>query len=307
MTTGLPYPGLIQAWLSFIRPKTWGVAIAPVVSALALVYAETRLLSPVVALLTLTLALLMQITTNMENDLGYTVRKAEKSNRKGLPRATANGWISMGTARVAIGVTICLALLNTLWLVVSGGWAFFFIGLVSVIAAYCYMGGPWPIAYSPFGELLVLIFFGLTAVCGTYYLQAHTVSLNAILLGIAIGATAASVLAVNNWRDKEHDASIQRHTLAVVTSSRTFTAVFLAMVVVPFVLLLWFCATLKTPWILLPLVLVPGLPKLLKDFQTKHGYELNSVMFGCVKLGLLYALLFTLGIILNIVLPISLP
>ncbi len=302
MITSLPYPGLVRAWLSFIRPKTWGVAIAPVVAALALVFLEHRTFSPIVALLTLTLSITMQIITNMENDLGYTQRKAEKSNRKGLPRATANGWISITAARRAILLMVALGLLNTVYLVYVGGWGFLLIGCTSMIAAYCYMGGPIPIAYTPFGEVMVLIFFGLMAVCGTYYLQAMSVSTNAVLLGCALGSTAASVLAVNNWRDREHDASIARRTLAVVASDRGFQFIFAAMLLLPFIVLLVMSWQLQSFWVLLPLVLLIRLPDLLRRFTTLSGYDLNTVMFACVKLGLLYATLFTAGVGLELAL-----
>ena len=54
------YPGRLGAWLAFTRPKTWLLAVAPVLAALALAWAEAHAFSPVVALLTLTIAVLMQ-------------------------------------------------------------------------------------------------------------------------------------------------------------------------------------------------------------------------------------------------------
>ena len=45
-------------------------------------------------------ALLMQPITNLQNDVGYTVRGGERggehgTKRTGLPRATAQGWLSV--------------------------------------------------------------------------------------------------------------------------------------------------------------------------------------------------------------------
>lgn len=177
MTADSIKPGSLQAWLAFTRPKTWGVAVAPVLAALTLSVYETNELHWETAFFTLTIALLMQIVSNMKNDLGYTEKKAETGNRKGLPRATSFGWISVDLAKKAISFTIALSLINTIILVYFGGWMFLIIGIISVIAAFTYMGGPKPIAYTPFGEITVMIFFGLTAVCGAYYLQTHTLSL----------------------------------------------------------------------------------------------------------------------------------
>ena len=300
MASQQPYPGLLNAWLSFIRPKTWGVAIAPVIAASALVYLERKTFDITTALATLALALLMQILTNMENDLGYTKRKAEKGNRQGLPRATTNGWISIPEAQNAIIFTCLLCGIDTLYLMWIGGPVFFLIGLLSAIAAYCYMGGPYPIAYTPWGEITVLLFFGLIAVCGTYYLQAHILTFNSLLLGIAIGCNATSVLAVNNWRDREHDASIHRKTLAVVASKPVFTILFKGVMLTPLIISLYLAWNLQAPFLSLPVLLVLFLPKIFKGFNTLSGIDLNKVMFSCVKNGLLYALLFTLGIGLSL-------
>ena len=293
-------PNSIQAWLAFTRPKTWGVAIAPVIAALSLAFYETNTFYGVTAFFTLTIALLMQIVSNMKNDLGYTEKKAETGNRKGLPRATSMGWISVQTARKAIQITIILALINTLILVYFGGWGFAVIGIFSVIAAYAYMGGPRPIAYTPFGEITVLIFFGLTAVCGTYYLQTHTLSLNAILLSVALGAIASSVLCVNNWRDREHDKSVGRRTLAVVLGDKTFFRIFQGLMFAPLGLAL--CMALfghlwPAVTVLLSLPIALPLPQQLKSL--KHE-ALNKTMFACVKYELIYAFLFSSGILISI-------
>lgn len=80
-------PGSVKAWMAFTRPKTWGVAVAPVIAALSLALFETGRFDGLTAFFTMTIALLMQIISNMKNDLGYTEKKAETGNRRGLPRA----------------------------------------------------------------------------------------------------------------------------------------------------------------------------------------------------------------------------
>ena len=99
-------PGSLKAWAAFTRPKTWGVAVAPVIAALSLSVCETGRFSALIAFFTLTIELFMQIVSNMKNDLGYTERKAETGNRKGLPRATSMGWISVPAARSTPCATI---------------------------------------------------------------------------------------------------------------------------------------------------------------------------------------------------------
>lgn len=289
-------PGSLKAWAAFTRPKTWGVAVAPVLAALSLSVCETGRFSALIAFFTLTIALFMQIVSNMKNDLGYTERKAETGNRKGLPRATSMGWISVPAARNGIRVAIVLALLNTAVLIYFGGWIFALIGLSSVTAAYAYMGGPKPIAYTPFGELTVLIFFGLTAVCGTYYLQAGFLSLNAVLLGIALGSIAAGVLCINNWRDRVHDRSVGRHTLAVVLNDGPFMALFTAMTVLPFFLTTVMTVINPSLWpTLIVFLCIADCFTIPRDMRRFQHEELNKTMFACVKLELKFSVLFAAG------------
>ncbi len=298
MSADAVQPGSVKAWLAFTRPKTWGVAVAPVIAALSLATFETGCFDAITALFTMTIALLMQIISNMKNDLGYTEKKAEIGNRKGLPRATTQGWISIPTARRAIVTVIVLALLNTAILIWLGGWVFALIGITSVIAAYSYMGGPKPIAYTPFGELTVLVFFGLTAVCGTYYLQTFTVSVNAILLSVALGSIASAVLCVNNWRDRVHDKSIGRHTLAVVLGDKVFMIVFRILTVLPIVLGLVIAITPGLWPCLSVLFCLPLCLPLVKQLTTLQHEALNATMFRCVKYELAYSIFFSAGALL---------
>ena len=290
------YPGCFAAWLAFMRPKTWALAVSPVLAALALAWSEQRAFDPVVAFFTITIAVLMQATSNMENDLGYTERKAEIGNRRGLPRATTRGWISTAAAKRAVAFCALLAILNTGALIYFGGWVFAAIGLSSLAAAYCYMGGPKPIAYSPFGEGLVLVFFGLTAVCGTFYLQAGSISVNAWLLGAALGSIAAAVLAVNNFRDRAHDESIGRRTLAVVLGRDQFLKLFEFLVVAPYLLVAAMVVKDMTYWpYFLVMMSFPDCMRLPNQLKRLEHEALNGVMFACVKLEVKFSLLFAAG------------
>lgn len=293
-------PGRFASWLAYVRPKTWGVAVAPVLASLSLYVSEHHSFQWDVAFFTLTIAVLMQIITNMQNDRGYTQRKLEKGNRRGLPRATVNGWISMKAARYALLGAVFLALLNTAVLVWYGGIVFLAVGVASVLAAYAYMGGPKPIAYTPFGELVVLIFFGLTAVCGTYYLQAGVLSFNSVLLGVALGSVAAAVLAVNNWRDHVHDASVGRRTLAVVCPPKLFVMLYEAMLLLPYFLVLVMVLRDLSYWpYLLVIFTLADALHLPPQLTKKRHEELNGTMFATVLLEVKFALFFTTGALIQ--------
>ena len=96
-----------------------------------------------------------------------------------------------------------------------GGWPIFVAGIASATAAMAYSGGPRPISYTPFGDFVVWLFFGLVAVGGTYYLQTLTLSPGVLVAATMVGLPAAAVLVVNNYRDLDPDRAVGKRTLAV--------------------------------------------------------------------------------------------
>jgi len=93
-------------------------------------------------LLALAAAVLLQVISNLQNDVGYTTRGAERhGNRTGLPRATANGWLEIEQVRRAIVICCGLTLLLGVPLVIAHGWPVLAMGLSSLVAALAYMGG----------------------------------------------------------------------------------------------------------------------------------------------------------------------
>ncbi|EXJ15586.1 1,4-dihydroxy-2-naphthoate polyprenyltransferase [Imhoffiella purpurea] len=206
-------PPLPARWIAAARPKTLPLTVTPVVAGIALAVAETGSLSPWIALCTLLGAVAIQIGTNLYNDASDFERGTDTEDRVGPARATAQGWFSARQVKMAAHLMFALAFLLGLVLLMHGGWPILAVGLASLVAGYAYTGGPRPIAYGPYGEIFVLIFFGLAAVGGTYYLQTLDFGRTPLLAGFALGLPAAAVLLVNNYRDLETDRAGGRRTL----------------------------------------------------------------------------------------------
>ena len=186
--------GSLAAWAVAVRPRSLLVAISPVLVGATMGFERTGRIDWLAAVLVLSAALLMQVITNMQNDVGYTVRGGDSSGtRTGLPRATANGWLSVRHVRGAIVLTALLSVAVGLALVAYRGWPVLAIGSASLLAALAYMGGPRPIAYTPLGELTVFVFFGLVAVSGSQYLQAGQQYGNMASQGGALAGQEASI------------------------------------------------------------------------------------------------------------------
>ncbi len=251
------------------------------------------------ATLALVGSVLLQIIANLQNDVGYSARGADSDRRVGFPRATSNGWLTPREVRIAIALAVALVALIGLPIVARWGLPALVMGVASLLGALGYMGGPRPIAYTPFGELTVFVFFGLVAVAGSGYIQTGTVDAPLWLAGAAIGSLAAAVLVVNNHRDIAHDAATGRRTFAVLAGTRASTRLYAVLMLWPFAtvpLLAWMTGS---AWLWLPLLALPSAVALVRALPaTPAGPDFNALLLRTVMLEALFGALLTVGTLL---------
>src|SRR5690606_3811779 len=122
---------------------------------------------------------------------------------------------SAAAMKRALALSLTLALLVGVYLTWVAGWPIVIVGLLSMVSAVAYTGGPYPLGYHGLGDLFVMIFFGFVAVCGTVFVQTGHVPMLAFIGGWALGALSTNILVVNNLRDRHTDAGAGKRTLAV--------------------------------------------------------------------------------------------
>jgi 1,4-dihydroxy-2-naphthoate octaprenyltransferase len=230
--------GNLTRWVSAARPRTLPLATSPVVAGIALAVVETGRVHLAPAAATLLAAVAIQVGTNLHNDAADFERGTDGADRIGPLRATAQGWFTAHQVKLAAHLSFLTALLLGVYLSFHGGWPILLLGLVSLGAGYAYTSGPRPIAYGPFGELFVLLFFGVAAVGGSYYLQTLSLAPSAIALGLALGLPAAAVLLLNNYRDLETDRRAGRRTLCHYLGRQRARFLYAALLAAPFPILL---------------------------------------------------------------------
>ncbi|KAA3655022.1 MAG: 1,4-dihydroxy-2-naphthoate polyprenyltransferase [Proteobacteria bacterium] len=224
-------------WWMAIRPRTLSLSAIPVVAGSALAWHEGAGIAWLPLIVALLCALLIQAGTNLFNDVGDALRGNDGPTRLGPARVTASGLATPGQVRRAALATFLAALLGGIYLVVVGGWPILAIGLASLAAGWAYSGGPRPLSYTAWGEVFVMLFFGLVAVAGSHYLQSGTFTGSALWLGLALGCHAAAVLLVNNVRDLEADRRAGRRTLASVLGTGPARTLYAVLMLAPFPLL----------------------------------------------------------------------
>ena len=207
-------PSRWQVWLSAARPRTLPAAVAPVFVGSALA-GRVGKFDALAALICLAFALLIQIGTNFANDYFDFRHGADTAERIGPRRAVAAGWVTPAAMQRAMGGVFGAAFLVGLALLAWGGWWLLGIGVACIGCGIAYTGGPYPLGYHGLGDIFVFLFFGLVAVGTTFYVQAGTVTAEAVIAAVAIGALTTNILVVNNYRDVETDRVAGKRTLVV--------------------------------------------------------------------------------------------
>jgi 1,4-dihydroxy-2-naphthoate octaprenyltransferase len=192
------------------------------------------------------------------------------------------------------------AALVGLYLIVVGGWPILLLGLLSIVSGWAYTGGPWPIAYTPLGELFVLAYFGPGAVCGTYWLCTNSLSTASVEAGLAVGLFTAGVLLVNNRRDIKADARVGRRTLPILAGPIITNWIYTGLMLTPFALLCLLRHDLTHDHLWLPLIAMPPALSLIYRFaHQSDDRAFNRILIQTVQVQLAFSFLLCLGLILS--------
>lgn len=285
-----------DVWILAIRPGTLPAAVAPVVvgTAMAIADHEFRLLP---ALAALAGALLLQIGVNLANDYFDYVKGVDTSDRLGPVRVTQSGMISADQVRRGIIITFLLACAVGFYLISVAGWPILVVGCAAILAALCYSGGPYPLASHGLGDLFVFLFFGLVAVCGTYYAQRRLITLEVLLLSVPVGLLITAILVVNNLRDIQTDRTAGKHTLAVTLGPRGSKVEYILLTAGAYLLPILFWLLERLPvGALLSMLSLPLAVPMVRMVMKSEGQVLNQALRGTARIALIYSLFLSIGI-----------
>jgi len=288
-----------SSWLLAARPRTLAVSVTPVVVGAALAWAMRGEIRWLAVLAALVASMCIQLGTNLHNDAVDSERGGDGPDRVGPPRVTAMGLLSARTVKRGAMACFAAAALLGLYLVAVGGWPILLLGLLSIAAGWAYTGGRWPIAYTPFGEVFVIAFFGIGAVGGTYWLCTAKLDQPALAVGFALGLLTGAVLLVNNVRDVEADARVGRRTLAIVAGLQGSGLIFAALMLLPYMLLPVIGRALPQGHVWPALIALPATLALIHRFlREPPGRGFNRILVRTVQIQVLFSLLLSVGLVL---------
>lgn len=278
---------MIKCWIEAMRLRTLPVSAAGVLMAIGYNLLDgTFEAAP--AVLCLIFAILAQISSNFANEY-YDYRDGlDRPGREGPRRGVTEGDITPGAMKAATFAVLGVACAVGCSLIVWGGWWLLVAGVVIAAGAMAYSAGPYPLSRHGWGEVTVLLFFGVVPVNLTYYVQAGCFSPTVALGSVAIGLMGANVLLVNNYRDADDDAAVGKRTVAVIFGRRTASLLYLFNGIAAFVIMMPQLAHVQGIAIAYVLVHL-----LLWNFLRRHrGVALNPLLGLTAMLMLAFAIAF---------------
>lgn len=214
----------LKHWLNAFRLRTLPLALSSILVGSALAYPNPDNSHPfrwgILGLAMLT-AILLQLLSNLANDLGDHEHGTDNDLRVGPQRAVQSGVIPPAAMKRAMIITGAFAFASGIALIVLAlglsipTLVFLLLGLLSIGAAVKYTFGRNPYGYAGLGDASVLLFFGIVGVCGSYYLHTRSLDPMVLLPACGFGLLSTGVLNVNNLRDIKNDEASGKITLAV--------------------------------------------------------------------------------------------
>jgi len=284
------------SWWLAIRPKTLPAAAASVIVGTSLAWwAEGFSAGP--ALAALAIALLLQIGSNLANDVYDDERGADTADRLGPLRVTQAGLLTREQVKTGMKVVFALAFAFGLYLATVRGWLVLVIGAAAILSAYAYTGGPYPLGYHGLGEVFVFLFFGVTSVVGTYWVQTGDAPAIVWAMSVPVGLLITAIIVVNNLRDIEQDRAVGKRTIAVRIGPRATKFEYAACVSLAYLVVTGAVVATALPphalatWLSLPLAYTTT-----RVVFTRTGRELNAALASTGRLTLVFSVLFALGL-----------
>ncbi len=265
----------------------------PVMVALCMAWTDGDTFKRDPTVLCLRFAQLMQIDATLVNDYFDCVKGVDREDRLGPERACAQGWVTLPAMRFAIGLTTLIACLVGLPLIHWGGMEMIAVGIACVI--FCFLHTTL-LSRKGMGDVLVLLFFGLVPVCATYYIQTQTLNAGIVLMAVACGLVTDCLLLVNNYRDRDTDRRVGKHTLVTFIGPKATEWLYLGLGIVAVILSTY---PLNGHMALMGLWLFLHIGTWKQMRRINHGRELNKVLGNTAQNIMTFGLSFCILLILK--------
>ncbi|MBC1291940.1 1,4-dihydroxy-2-naphthoate polyprenyltransferase [Listeria booriae] len=257
-------------WWMLLRPHTLVASFVPVFlgTTVAMSYESFHFTRFFVMLIS---CFLIQTSANLFNEY-YDYKKGQDDEHTvGNGGAIVRNGMKPGFILFLAIFLYVLAILGGVYLCMDvNNWWIGLLGIISMLVGYLYTGGPYPIAYTPFGEIMAGFFMGGIITYISFYIQAGFISSFIVYVSIPVMVLVGNLLLANSIRDLEPDKANGRLTLAILLGRKGALVLFTAAFIFAYAWEIALIFTVEaTPWILIILLSVPEAIKAVRHFIGK--------------------------------------
>lgn len=289
-----------QIWYRQLRPHTLTAAFVPVSigTALALLDGHVNVL---LFLAMLIASLLIQAATNLFNEYYDYKRGLDNAESIGIGGGIVRDGIAPRTIRNVALSFFAVAILLGFYICANSSWWIAAIGILCMITAYFYTGGPYPIAYTPFGEIVSGFFMGVVIILIAYFIQSGSISLKSILISIPISILIGAIMLSNNIRDLDGDKKSGRRTLAILLGRENAIKFLAGMFAISYIWVIVLMVTgFVSPWLLIVFASLPKAFKAVRGFIGKTmPIQMMPAMKATAQTNTIFGFLVAFGLLLS--------
>ncbi|MGP4061444.1 1,4-dihydroxy-2-naphthoate polyprenyltransferase [Halobacillus sp. H74] len=293
-----------QVWWRLLRPHTLTAAFVPVFVGTMLAAMEQSIDFWLFAAMLLA-SILIQAATNMFNEYYDYVRGLDNENSVGIGGTIVRDGIRPKTVLfLALSFFVIAGLLG-IYICASSSWWIAVIGLISMLFGYLYTGGPYPIAYTPFGEVTAGFFMGTIIIGISYYIQRLIITSEVLIVSIPVAIFVGTILLANNIRDRVGDEENGRKTLAILFGHKGSIVFLTVLFIIAYIITgaLIFTGTLPL-WSVITFFSVIKARKAIQGFIGKQApLEMMPAMKATAQTNTIYGLLLGLSLLIHLYLP----
>lgn len=286
----------LAVWWPTVRPWSYTASLVPVALG-ASIAAYDGVFDWWLFVLTLVGSIAIQAGTNLTNEYYDDLKGIDKVQVYGIGGAIQKGDLPARQVLIVGLLAFALGSAIGLYLVSVAGWFIFWLGVFSVLTGYLYTAGPYPLAYHGLGEMAVFVFMGPVMVIGSYYVQAHAVTLPVVLASLPVGFLVAAILHANNLRDLDIDRQFGKRTLATTFGRSGANIEYYILIGGTYVSLLVTVVLGIMPWLtLIAAITLPTAVRLMQRVAREHEpHALQPVLRQTARLHMQFGMLLVVG------------
>jgi len=302
MTKVIEVDRSFKVWWHLTRPHTLTASFVPVFlgTTIALTI-EGEMINFPLFFAMLVASMLIQAATNMFNEYYDYKLGLDNEHSVGIGGTIVRHGVAPSTI-MAIALSFYgIALLLGIYICAMSSWWIAVVGLICMLIGYLYTGGPYPIAYSPFGELVSGTVMGMGIVLIAFFIQTKTITLEAILLSVPSMILVGAIMLSNNIRDIVGDTEGGRKTMAILVGRRNAVYILSLFFIVSY---LWIVGLVIiediTYWALIVLLSIPKPIKAIDIFRhKKEPLEVMPAMKFTAQTNTMFGFLLAVGLLIN--------